>query len=109
MSIDKDKLVEALKEAKRWAQKAAIEAQDGGTCNFDCCMVQLPRLRAGTVAKIAADAGVDMMRWTTKGAGVWSVTGWNTGQGHSQTAGAEAARDALKYHGFTSFCHYAMD
>jgi len=91
------KLIEALKQAKQAAQDADPgEDNDGGSCNFDCPAIHLPRVKSSTLATVKEKAGVGLSSIHSWGAGWYRVGVPLKGQAARNTAMAEAAAKALE-------------
>lgn len=53
-----DELRNSLKEAVKKAEEVAQTTDDGGTCNFDCCLLFLPRYNEEKTIEAIQAAGV---------------------------------------------------
>lgn len=103
-------LVKALAAAHVAAESAyAANPEDGGACNFDSPYIQFPpRTSRKWVEAAAMTAGVALYpHWQI--ANRYLVGGLAGGQGNSRTRCAEAARNILREHGFSTGVHYQMD
>jgi len=97
--------------------KAALEetayletTDDGGTCNFDSPVLELPRWDADKVIQAAEEAGSSTFKWTAGS----TVLGWvfnprSSGQGNRRTRRAEAISKALATKGYSASMYYQMD
>ena len=97
--------------------KAALEetayletTEDGGTCNFDSPVLELPRWNADKVEQAANEAGSSAFKWTAGS----TVLGWvfnpnSGGQGNRRTRRAEAISKALAAKGYSAGMYYQMD
>jgi hypothetical protein len=102
---DVELIKKAVAEAIADSQKFATY-DDGGTCNFDACVVYVPGMRESTAKSIA---NVSMMntRWHGRHLHLHGTEG----QGARRTKMAEAQRDFLKtnYPQLNIGMYYQMD
>lgn len=82
-------------------------AIDGWSCNHDTPVINLPGVRMKTVKAAADEAGVRVDKKGPKGE--WWVFVTMNGQANRRTVMAEAARDAMKLHGFNAKVWYKAD
>lgn len=110
MAINKEELVQALREADEAARKrTAGRTDDGGSCNFDTAYIQFPKgTRKSAIASAATEAGIRMYpHHYLKSA--WFVDVHMPGQAHLRTEAAEAARESLAAAGFSAHMYYRVD
>lgn len=102
-------LAAALTKARGVAE-AIPTADTGGTCNFDCPELFLPRWRESDVEAAAKVAGCTANKSRSFGGRTcYWIGGWPSAQGTNQTIKAEAAAKSLKADGYDCHVHYAMD
>lgn len=99
-------LKKALKEALAAAR--AVKCDDGGTCNFDTCVLyakgmQIKKLEA---AIKEVDNHLHVSKW---GAGEFHIYGYENGQANLRTSMVEAFEKVLRNYGFDTGVYYAMD
>ena len=103
------KLRDGLKAAL--AETEYLEAtEDGGTCNFDSPVLNLPRWNGAKIEQAAEEAGYSASKWE------WGskVMGWifsmsTSGQGNRRTRRAEAISKAMAAKGYSASMYYQMD
>lgn len=96
---------EALQRANKAAQRYA-DTEDGGTCNFDTCVINLK------IYKKFRDLTEYPLRKTYGGRvwqGWWFVDITLCGQGNRRTCMAEAAATSLKADGYDASVWYGAD
>lgn len=103
------KLAIALKKANKAAYDV-VGYEDGGTCNFDCALIKLPKLTTEEEKIIGDLSGVNIK---DKSYGIWKqyrfVRTVSHGQAAMRTRMAEATRDSLKEDGYDCAMYYQMD
>ncbi|MCK9416960.1 hypothetical protein M0Q97_09910 [Candidatus Dojkabacteria bacterium] len=104
-----EKIVNALNKAKNAANEFA-DSEDGGSCNFDSCVIKLPRWTEDDIKEIEKQSGVSIgsqlsSRWY-KG---YRFINIGNGQANRKTRMAEAAKKSLKADGYDVSMYYAMD
>ena len=82
------------------------ETEDGGTCNFDALMLDLPRWKADNVREAAKKANWNA--WKYYGS-TWIFSFPTTGQGNRRTRRAEALAKELGDRGYKTGVYYQMD
>ena len=96
---------EALQRANKAAQRYA-DTEDGGTCNFDTCVINLK------IYKKFRDLTEYPLRKTYGGRvwqGWWFVDITLCGQGNRRTRMAEAACGSLRADGYDAQVYYQCD
>ena len=98
--------IRAALESTEWAE----QTEDGGTCNFDAPVLDLPRWNESMIKRAAAEAGGFAFKWRRgrKMLG-WVISPRSSGQGNRRTRRAEAMRDELKKRGYSVGMYYQMD
>jgi hypothetical protein len=104
-----EKLITALNKAKTAANEFA-DSEDGGCCNFDSCVIKLPRWTEDDIEEIEEQTDVLIgsqlsSRWYK---GYRSIH-IGSGQGNRNTRMAEAAEKSLKEDGYDVRMYYALD
>lgn len=102
-------LVEALLKAKKAAEEFS-NIEDGGTCNFDTCIIKLHRWAKNDIEAAEQESGVSIGD---------QLSGWHKGyrflndlckgQAHRRTKMAEAAKKSLQADGYEVSVYYQMD
>lgn len=88
------------------AAKRYCTVEDGGTCNFDTCVLLAKNLNFKTLEAAVAKAGLMVSKWD---AGVYHIYGYEYGQGNRRTTMVEAFTKTLETLGYNVSIHYAMD
>lgn len=106
---DSQKIADSIKKAVKAAQAFAT-IDDGGSCNFDCAYIRVPRMRESQALDIKDLAGVHVSIHGYRLHGrILKITGGLSGQGARNTKMAEAIRDSLKADGFDAAVYYQTD
>lgn len=102
------KLAESLKAAVE-AAKAVAGGEDGGTCNFDSMMLDLPKWNQTLIELSAKEAGIQAFdtRILRHKYYIFSVP--FGGQGNARTRQAEAMAQAMKSAGYDASVYYQID
>lgn len=105
MKYDVELISKAVSEAIAHGDKFK-DTDDGGTCNFDACIIYVPGMRKSAVEQIG---NVYMM--DTRWHGRHLHIGGTLGQGNRRTTMAEAQKDFLKanYPQLNIGMYYQMD
>jgi hypothetical protein len=105
MKYDAKRIQQAVTEAIAHAQQFASH-DDGGTCNFDACILYVPGMRTATAKQIQNTFLTDSS-WHGRSLHI----GGTLGQGARRTKMAEAQRDFLKanYPDINIGMYYQMD
>ena len=80
--------------------------EDGGTCNFDSPVLNLPRWNADKLQRAMREAGARAWRWHSS---MWVIVFSSSGQGNRRSRRAEAIYRKLKELGYDAFMYYQMD
>lgn len=103
------KLSQDLATAARKAAVIADILEDGGTCNFDSCTLQLPGWNSKKVEQAARAAGVGCFVWNLWGSKSFVFPLRVAAQADARSAAAEAMRDHLKAMGYDTGMYYQAD
>lgn len=104
-----EQLTKDLQEATEKARAIAMTTDDGGTCNFDSCIIFLPRWNnEKTIAAIKA-AGVGGFRSNHYGKVCYIIGNPVSAQGNANTAQAETIRDVMRSKEYQTAMYYQMD
>ena len=105
MKYDIDLIRKAVSEAIAHCQQFK-DTDDGGTCNFDACIIYIPGMR-----ELAAKSIANTWLFTSGWHGRTLHIGGTEGQGMRRTKMAEAQRDYLKlnYPQINVGMYYQMD
>lgn len=100
----------ALIEAENKAVQVYLDnPEDGGTCNFDNCLVKLPRMSTDDITCVRLISGVTLgdVHYSSK---KYRTTGIALlGQGNLRTRMAEMINRVMQEHGYESMMFYQMD
>lgn len=104
-------LAKIIKEADAYIQPLRDTEDDGGTCNFDTCMIFLKGKRKSFIEQLEYLTGLTFSkyesRYSQKG---WYMVFFNTcGQANMRTAMAEAAAAYLIDRGVNASVYYMID
>lgn len=114
MEIATESKITALANALVMANKKALlnkDMEDGGTCNFDQCMINLKGWKKEDIEQVAKESGITISEPFS--GRMWK--GWRPvgtalhGQGARRSKMAEVAHRSLKEAGFDVTMYYAMD
>lgn len=103
-----DDLVTSLMKAKAIVD-AMPNADTGGTCNFDCPELYLPRARETVMKAVSARVDLTLSKWPHGYRPTWHIIGIKSAQGSSQSMKAEAFAKSMKADGWDCSVYYAMD
>lgn len=101
-------LADDLKKAVA-AAEAAADCDDGGTCNFDCMMIHLPRWNQELIEAAAKAAGIYAFDITFLRVKHYAFSVPRGGQANRRTAQAEAMAQVMKEAGYAAGVYYQMD
>ncbi len=103
-------LARDIKDAADYARRQSADVDDGGTCNFDGCVILLPRWSAGRVIDAAEAAGLFCSKGYYRGrCGEYTLDGSGNAQGYRRTAFAKALCGRLAELGYNTFVRYIID
>lgn len=110
MKIDKyEQLRNALINASLYASDFKDE-DDGGTCNFDTVVINLPRWQYAKLKEMVATIpGLRISKHYYDWSGHFMIHGFEHGQANRRTAMVEAFSRRLCELGYDSSVYYAMD
>lgn len=94
-----------IREANEKAKAAADASDDGGTCNFDTCIMQA-KLTTAQACDLSARSGVRVER---HGPGKWWVWFHQGGQANKRTRAMEAGKKHLQDNGIECYGWYQVD
>ena len=103
------KLRDDLNAALEAAKQAALDVDDGGTCNLDAAALSLPRWRKSLVEQAAKEAGTGCFSWQSFGGLRYVFTTPRVGQAHRNEVAAETMTSELSRRGYDAFCYQQMD
>lgn len=101
----KNDLIEAVKRAK----EKAIITPDGGTCNFDSCILYLPRYDEGKTIEAIKGAGIGGYKSEYFGKVCYMLGNPIFSQGDARTAQAETIEAFMRSRGYKTGVYYMMD
>ncbi len=104
-----EKLKWDLIEAAEKAKEEAIETDDGGTCNFDCCVLFLPRYNEKKTIEAIKAAGMSGFKSIHFGKVCYMLGNPIFAQGNRRTAQAEKINEVMKSKGYDTTVYYQMD
>lgn len=104
-----EKLQKDLFEAVTRAKEIAMITDDGGTCNFDCCVLFLPRYNEGKTIEAIKAAGVGGFKSNHFGQACYMLGNPIFAQGNQRTVQAEKISDIMKSKGYDTDVYYQMD
>ena len=104
------KLRDDLRAALEAGRKAQAEnPEDGGTCNFDACSVELPRWNRSLVERAAKEAGTMCFALRRYGATMYVFDPDSYAQANARSRNAEAMTRAMKSLGWDAMDYCQMD
>ena len=106
--MDYSKLTADLIKAKEAAEEAA-KGEDGGTCNYDCLCLRVPRAREEMVLDAIKKAGLWCMRKSQWFGPCYLISPGKCGQGNSRLRAMEAMVRVMKEAGWNAMGYYQMD
>ena len=104
-----EKLTEDLKVALEKAKEIAMKTDDGGTCNFDCCIIRLPRWREELVIKSIQLSGTVGHKWHIYGSVYYAIRNPILCQGNKNSIQAEVITEELSKIGYECWCYQQAD
>ena len=104
-----EKLQNDLIEAVKMAKEEAMITDDGGTCNFDCCILFLPRYNEEKTIEAIKAAGVGGFKSNHFGKVCYMLGNPIFAQGNQRTAQAEKINEVMKAKGYDTAVYYQMD
>lgn len=102
-------LLTDLSEAVEKAKEIAIKTDDGGTCNFDCCVLFLPRYNEEKTVEAIRDAGLSGFKSNHFGKVCYMLNNPIFAQGNQRTVQAEKINEIMKSKGYDTAVYYQMD
>ena len=106
--MDYSKLTADLKIAKEVAEKAA-KGEDGGSCNYDCLCLRVPRAREEKVLDAIKKAGLWCLHKSQWFGPCYLISPGKCGQANSRYRAVEAMYKAMKEAGWNTGIYYQMD
>lgn len=97
----RDDIIQAMLETADLEQ-----TEDGGTCNFDSPILNLPQWTERKLMRAAEEAGCRLWRWSGS---LWVLSFRTSGQGNRRTRRAEAIARKLEELGYHTNVYYQMD
>ena len=104
-----DELTQNLTVAVNEAKKAAETTDDGSTCNFDCCLLYLPRYNEEKTIEAIQAAGVGGFKSNFLGKVCYMLGNPIFAQGNQRTVQAEKIAEVMKLKGYDVDIYYQMD
>lgn len=98
-------LIEAVARAK----EKAMQIDDGGTCNFDCCILYLSRCNEEKTIEAIKEAGIDGFKTSYYGRVCYMLGIPVAAQGDRRTEQAEEIYKAMTDKGYNASVYYQMD
>lgn len=103
--MDFEKLTADLLTAKQNSLKM-IHSEDGGTCNFDTCVLYIKRVNFFKLSEAVYKANLRVSKWKS---GEYHIYGYEFGQANRRTEMVEEFTKTLKDLGYDAFVYYQMD
>lgn len=104
-----EKLQKDLTEAVGKAKEKAMTTDDGGTCNFDCCVLFLPRYNQEKTLEAINATGVRGFKSNHFGKVCYMLSNPILAQGYQRTAQAEKISEIMKSKGYDTTVYYMID
>ena len=104
-----EKLKQDLTEAVEKAKEKAMLTDDGGTCNFDCCLLFLPRYNEEKTIEAIKAAGISGFKSNHFGKVCYMLSNPVFAQGNCRTAQAEKINEVMRSKGYDTAVYYMMD
>lgn len=101
-----EKLTKDLKIANIEALKVSNVNNDGGTCNFDTCVLLQKGLNYNKLKEAVNGAGLHVSKWS---AGEYHIYGYEKGQANNRTRMVEKFTETLANMYYNVHVYYAMD
>lgn len=104
-----EKLKQDLTEAVEKAKEKAMLTDDGGTCNFDCCLLFLPRYNEEKTIEAIKAAGISGFKSNHFGKVCYMLSNPIFAQGDCRTEQAETICEIMKSKDYDTNVYYQMD
>lgn len=104
-----NKLQQDLTVAVNEAKKKAKTTDDGGTCNFDCCLLFLPRYNEEKTVEAIKATGINGFKSHHFGRVCYMLGNPVFAQGNQRTVQAEKIAEVMKSKGYDAGLYYQMD
>lgn len=91
------------------AKEKAITTDDGGTCNFDCCVLFLPRYNEENTIEAIKAAGIGGFKSNHFGKVCYMLGNPISAQGNRRTVQAEKIAEIMNSKGYDAKVYYQMD
>jgi len=104
-----EKLTCDLTIAVEKAKEKAYLTNDGGTCNFDSCLLFLPNANEKKVCECATKAGIRVFKDRAFGKPCFFLSVPIASQGNRRTEQAEVMQKMLANNGYETTMWYQMD
>lgn len=103
-----NKLITALNKAKTAANEFA-DSEDGGSCNFDSCVIKLLRWTENDINEVKNISGISIGTQLSGWHKGYRIVSIGSGQANRNKRMAEAAKKSLKEDGYDVYMYYELD
>lgn len=104
-----EQLKQDLTEAVEKAKETALTTDDGGTCNFDSCLLFLPRYNEEKTIEAIKAVGIGGFKSNHFGKVCYMLGNPIFAQGNQRTAQAEKINEVMRSKGYNTAVYYMMD
>lgn len=104
-----EKLTSNLSLAIEKATEVAAVTDDNGTCNFDSCVLLLPRWNEKETLNAIKAAGVRGFKSSFLGKQCYFIVNPVSAQGNRNTVQAEKIANIMSQLGYEAYCYMQMD